>query len=81
MELTLSSRKKVSSVLQHINSKWVNSEIARGDPALYPYDKSVLGFGHKWIANSNITTGDVYAALGSPSVFRLRFLHLCTFQE
>lgn len=68
-------------MLQHINSKWSSSEIARGDPTLYPYDKSVFASGHKWIANSNTTTGDVYAALGSPSLFRLRFLHICTFQS
>ncbi|CAA7020600.1 unnamed protein product [Microthlaspi erraticum] len=73
LELTLSSRKKVSSVLQHIHSKWGSSEIARGDPTLYPYDKSVLASGHKWIANSNITIKDVYMAIGAPSLFRLRY--------
>uniref|UniRef100_A0A1J3CS20 TSL-kinase interacting protein 1 n=1 Tax=Noccaea caerulescens TaxID=107243 RepID=A0A1J3CS20_NOCCA len=73
LELTLSSRKKVSSVLQHIHSKWGSSEIARGDPTLYPYDKSVLASSHKWIANSNITVSDVYMAIGAPSLFRLRY--------
>ncbi|KAG7539856.1 hypothetical protein ISN45_Aa07g001280 [Arabidopsis thaliana x Arabidopsis arenosa] len=73
LELTLSSRKKISSVLQRIHSKWGSSEIARGDPTLYPYDKSVLASGHKWVANSNITTGDVYEAIGAPFLFRLRY--------
>ncbi|CAH2075964.1 unnamed protein product [Thlaspi arvense] len=74
LELTLSSRKKVSSVLQHIHAKWGSSEIARGDPTLYPYDKPVLASGgHKWTANSKITTNDVYVAIGAPSLFRLRY--------
>ncbi|ESQ53194.1 hypothetical protein EUTSA_v10024889mg [Eutrema salsugineum] len=73
LELTLSSRKKVSSVLQHIHTKWGSSEIARGDPMLYPYDKLVLASGHKWTANSNITISDVYVAVGAPSLFRLRY--------
>ncbi|XP_010446478.1 PREDICTED: TSL-kinase interacting protein 1-like isoform X2 [Camelina sativa] len=73
LELTLSSRKKISSVLQHIHSKWGSSEIALGDPTLYPYDKPLLASGHKWIANSNITTGAVYEAIGAPPLFRLRY--------
>ncbi|KAG7618981.1 hypothetical protein AtNW77_Chr4g0319301 [Arabidopsis thaliana] len=73
LELTLSSRKKISSVLQRIHSKWGSSEIARGDPTLYPYDTSVLASGHKWVANSNITTGNVYEAIGAPFIFRLRY--------
>ncbi|CAN8276062.1 unnamed protein product [Cochlearia groenlandica] len=73
LELTLSSRKKVSSVLQHINTKWGSSEIARGDPTLYPYDKSVFPSGYKWAIDSHITINDVYAAIGAPSIFRLRY--------
>ncbi|KAH7859854.1 hypothetical protein Vadar_006268 [Vaccinium darrowii] len=42
LELTLSARKKISSVLKHLNGKWGSSS-------------------------------DVYAALGSPAVFRLRY--------
>ncbi|CAH8369268.1 unnamed protein product [Eruca vesicaria subsp. sativa] len=73
LELTLSSRKKVSSVLQHIQSKWGSSEITRGDPTLYPYDQSRLPSGPKWTANSSITIRDVYVAIGAPSLFRLRY--------
>ncbi|KAL0798665.1 hypothetical protein Bca101_053840 [Brassica carinata] len=73
LELTLSSRKKVSSVLQHIHSKWGSSEIARGDPTLYPYDQSRLPSVPKWTANSSITIRDVYVAIGAPSLFRLRY--------
>ncbi|KAJ0233535.1 TSL-kinase interacting-like protein [Hirschfeldia incana] len=72
LELTLSSRKKVSSVLQHIHSKWSSSHIARGDPTLYPYDKSSSS-GPNWTANSSITIRDVYVAIGAPSLFRLRY--------
>ncbi|CAF1709997.1 unnamed protein product [Brassica napus] len=73
LELTLSSRKKVSSVLQHIHSKWGSSEIARGDPTLYPFDQSRLPSAPKWTANSSITIRDVYVAIGAPSLFRLRY--------
>ncbi|KAJ4880107.1 TSL-kinase interacting protein 1 [Raphanus sativus] len=73
LELTLSSRKKVSSVLQHIHSKWVSSQIARGDPTLYPYDQSRHPSGPKWTPNSCITMRDVYVAIGAPSLFRLRY--------
>ncbi|XP_018508989.1 uncharacterized protein LOC103835124 isoform X2 [Brassica rapa] len=73
LELTLSSRKKVFSVLQHIHSKWGSSEIARGDPTLYPYDKSRLTSGLKWTPDSSITIRDVYVAVGAPSLFRLRY--------
>lgn len=71
LELTLSSRKKVFSVLQHIHCKWGSSEIARGDPTLYPYDQSSSS-GPKWTPNSSITIKDVYVAIGAPSLFRLR---------
>ncbi|CAH8369313.1 unnamed protein product [Eruca vesicaria subsp. sativa] len=80
LELTLSSRKKVSSVLQHIQSKWGSSEITRGDPTLYPYDQSRLPSGPKWTANSSITIRDVYVAIGAPSLFRLRFASVYSFQ-
>ncbi|RID51114.1 hypothetical protein BRARA_H01803 [Brassica rapa] len=73
LELTLSSRKKVSSVLQHIHSKWGSSEIARGDPTLYPYDQSRHTSGPKWTPDSSITIRDIYVAIGAPSLFRLRY--------
>ncbi|XP_048593822.1 TSL-kinase interacting protein 1 [Brassica napus] len=72
LELTLSSRKKVSSVLQHIHCKWGSSDIARGDPTLYPFDQSSSS-GPKWTPNSSITIKDVYVAIGAPSLFRLRY--------
>lgn len=60
-------------MLQHIHSKWVSSQIARGDPTLYPYDQSRHPSGPKWTPNSCITMRDVYVAIGAPSLFRLRF--------
>ncbi|XP_010526629.1 PREDICTED: TSL-kinase interacting protein 1 isoform X2 [Tarenaya hassleriana] len=74
LELTLSSRKKISSVLKHLHSKWGSSQIAQGEPRLYPYDKLVSFAGYKWTTNSSsFTAGDVYAAIGAPTAFRLRY--------
>ncbi|KAK9272233.1 hypothetical protein L1049_002604 [Liquidambar formosana] len=72
LELILRARKKISSVIKHLNSKWGGSGIALGEPMLFPYDaqlKNVI-----WTLNdSGISAGDVYAALGSPAIFRLRY--------
>ncbi|KAI3520268.1 hypothetical protein L1887_09579 [Cichorium endivia] len=71
LELTLSFRKKISSVLQHMNRKWGNCSIASGDLTLVPYDTRNLN--QKWTRASVVTAGDVYIEVGSPSVFRLRY--------
>lgn len=76
LELTLSARKKISSVLKHINAKWGSSKIALGEPRLFPY---YIGCENKasretWTLNdSSICAGDVYATIGSPDIFRLRY--------
>ncbi|KAK8673757.1 hypothetical protein V6N13_112072 [Hibiscus sabdariffa] len=73
LELTLSARKKISSVLKHINSKWGNSSIAVGEPMLFPYVAENLT-SYRWTRNDIcISARDVYATIGSPSVFRLRY--------
>lgn len=71
LELTLSFRKKISSVLQHMNRKWGKCSIASGDLTLVPYDTHNLN--QKWTRASVVTAGDVYIEVGSPSVFRLRY--------
>jgi hypothetical protein len=78
LELTLRARKKISSVLRHLNSKWGSSSIALGEPMVFPYNilKNVSGCG-RWTLNDNdISAGDVFEAVGSPAIFRLRYKDL-----
>nr|GMC79643.1 TSL-kinase interacting protein 1-like isoform X1 [Ipomoea batatas] len=75
LELTLSTRKKMSSVLEHLNRKWGNSSMACGDLMLFPYHlhKENLVHFQKWTKDTTLTAADVYALTGSPPVFRLRY--------
>ncbi|KAI3809352.1 hypothetical protein L1987_25324 [Smallanthus sonchifolius] len=75
LELTLSCRKKISSVLEHINRKWGSCSIASGELMLLPYhlQSSNPMICQKWTQDSVLTAADVYAAIGSPPVFRLRY--------
>ncbi|KAK9078650.1 hypothetical protein SSX86_002707 [Deinandra increscens subsp. villosa] len=75
LELILSSRKKISSVLERINHKWGNCNIASGELMLLPYhaQSSNLITCQKWTQDSVLSAADVYAAIGSPPVFRLRY--------
>ncbi|XP_077246978.1 TSL-kinase interacting protein 1 isoform X2 [Tasmannia lanceolata] len=76
LELTLTARKKISSVLEHLNRKWGNSSIASGELMLFPYSiqkespESLL----QWTLKDTIAiAADVYATVGSPAIFRLRY--------
>ncbi|KAK3022061.1 hypothetical protein RJ639_047329 [Escallonia herrerae] len=75
LELTLSTRKKISSVLEHLNRKWGSSSVASGELMLRPYCSQIenLMGCHKWTQNSDLSAADVYALIGSPQVFRLRY--------
>lgn len=76
LELTLSARKKVSSVLAHINTKWGCSSVALGEPMLFPYNVrlEVPGAGRRWtLKDTSISAGDVYTTVESPPIFRLRY--------
>ncbi|KAI3512135.1 hypothetical protein L1887_19343 [Cichorium endivia] len=75
LELTLSTRKKISSVLEHMTRKWGSSSIASGELTLVPYhiQTSNLTNSQKWNQDSLLTAGDVYAVIGSPPIFRLRY--------
>ncbi|WCJ31713.1 TSL-kinase interacting protein 1 [Euphorbia peplus] len=74
LELTLSARKKISSVVKHLNYKWGASTIAHGEPALFPFISSQDFATHRWtLLDDNVTAGDVYMSIGSPSTFRLRY--------
>lgn len=76
LELTLSIRKKISSVIKHLYTKWGNSSEGAEELMLFPYnmkwEKAVSC--RRWTAkDSGITAGDVYASLGFPAVFRLSY--------
>ncbi|KAL3623344.1 TSL-kinase interacting protein 1 [Castilleja foliolosa] len=57
LELTLSTRKKISSVLEHLNRKWMDN---------------LVGY-QKWTKETTLCAGDVHYLIGSPSIFRLRY--------
>ncbi|KAJ0087818.1 hypothetical protein Patl1_32154 [Pistacia atlantica] len=76
LELTLSTRKKISSVVEHLNRKWGNSSVASGQLMLFPYSvqrENLVGH-QRWTQDSLVSAADVYAIIGSPPLFRLRFL-------
>ena len=75
LELTLSTRKKISSVLEHLSRKWGNSSAAHGELMLFPYSiqRKSLADCQRWAQDSFESAGDVYATIGRPQVFRLRF--------
>ncbi|KAK8446366.1 hypothetical protein SEVIR_9G477500v4 [Setaria viridis] len=75
LELTLSSRKKISSVLEHLNRKWGNSNIASGELILFPYcaHQEDLATYQRWTTRDTVAVADVFLSVNSPSVFRLRY--------
>ncbi|KAK9118220.1 hypothetical protein Scep_016313 [Stephania cephalantha] len=83
LELTLSARKKISSVLEHLNRKWGNSTIASGELMLFPYtvERDNLAGHLKWRHDTAASAADVYAAIGSPQVFRMRYGWFCNIES
>ncbi|XP_068646028.1 TSL-kinase interacting protein 1-like isoform X2 [Aristolochia californica] len=76
LELTLSARKKMCSVLEHLNRKWGHSSIIlSGELMIFPYSRQeALSSFKRWTSKDTVSTAaDVYAAIGCPSVFRLRY--------
>ncbi|CAH9083266.1 unnamed protein product [Cuscuta epithymum] len=75
LELTLSTQKKISSVMEHLNRKWGNSSVACGDLLLFPYQSQKENMVHfqKWTKDSTLTAANVYVLVGRPPVFRLRY--------
>ncbi|MCL7047548.1 hypothetical protein MKW94_000275 [Papaver nudicaule] len=75
LELTLSARKKISSVLEHLNRKWGNSSIASGELMLFQYDaqRGNLVRYQRWKQDTVASAADVYTVIGSPPLFRLRY--------
>ncbi|KAH7681843.1 hypothetical protein IHE45_05G083200 [Dioscorea alata] len=79
LELTLGIRKKIASVIKHLNTKWVNSIPTSGELMLFPYDACPENMScyRKWTARDfSVCAGDVYDVVGSPAVFRLRYAWL-----
>lgn len=78
LELTLSSRKKISSILEHLDRKWGTSSVASGELMLFPFSiqrENLLGY-QRWSRESVVTAAEVYSMIGSPLVFRLRLSRL-----
>lgn len=75
LELTLRGQKKISSVLKHLEKKWGSSSIAKGDPMLFPYNmmENVSNCIRWTINDCHTTTAAVYAAVGSPAIFQLKY--------
>ncbi|KAI3981832.1 hypothetical protein MKX01_017249 [Papaver californicum] len=75
LELILSKRKKISSVMNHLSSKWGSSSTVAGELMLFPYNICLNNLGEykRWTLKDRNTAADVYTAIGSPSVFRLRY--------
>ncbi|XP_055832893.1 uncharacterized protein LOC129901653 isoform X2 [Solanum dulcamara] len=75
-ELTLSAQKKISSVIKHLNTKWSSSSLGLGELLLFPYDTNTenIASQKRWSSkDTNISAGEVYAAIGGPAIFRLRY--------
>ncbi|XP_019054682.1 PREDICTED: TSL-kinase interacting protein 1-like [Nelumbo nucifera] len=76
LELTLSSRKKVGSVLKHLHNKWDTSTVAMGELVLFPYNvrlENLAGYRRWTVKDGDTSSADVYEAIGRPAIFRLRY--------
>ncbi|KAG0465463.1 hypothetical protein HPP92_019627 [Vanilla planifolia] len=76
LELTITSRKKISSVIKHLQIKWANSTSASQELMLFPYNARLenLATFRRWTSrDSDTTAADVHEAIGKPTVFRLRY--------
>lgn len=76
LELTITTKKKIASVIKHLNIKWGNSRSASEELILFPYNVRVesLESSKRWsLKDSYVTAAEVHAAIGKPAVFRLRY--------
>jgi hypothetical protein len=64
-------------VLEHLNRKWGDSDVACGELVLLPYTANIgdLRSCQRWTLKDTVVATDVFASVGSPAVFRLRFTH------
>lgn len=65
----------MSSVLEHLNRKWGNSNIASGELVLFPYcaHQEDLATYQRWTTQDTVAVADVFLSVNSPSIFRLRY--------
>lgn len=76
LELTLGVRKKVSSVIKHLNTKWGCSSAGLGELMLFPYDVRLenIASSRNWTSDcGSLTAGELHEALETRSIFRLKY--------
>ncbi|CAH9099787.1 unnamed protein product [Cuscuta epithymum] len=76
LELTLSTKKRIWSVIKHINTKWGNENGMLGEVLLFPYDINVENIAsyRRWSSeDTEISAAEIYMSLKCPAVFRLRY--------
>nr|CAD1839141.1 unnamed protein product [Ananas comosus var. bracteatus] len=75
LELTLSARKRIASVLDHLSRKWGSSSVASGELMLFPYNahQEDLASYPRWTMKDTVVAADVFISVGSPATFRLRY--------
>ncbi|XP_043697645.1 TSL-kinase interacting protein 1 isoform X2 [Telopea speciosissima] len=76
LELSLKAQKRIHSVVKHLNKKWGSSSIAMGELMLFPYSIQMenLSVYKRWtLKDIDTSAEDVYAVIGRPSIFRLRY--------
>lgn len=79
LELALSRRKKITSVIDHLSRKWGRSNIACGDLTLFPYSTHPedVSCSQRWTRkDTSVSADDVFVIIGSPLIFRLRYAWL-----
>ena len=77
LELIVGTRKKISSVVKHLNTKWGKPKMSSGELMLFPYyarQENLTSYRRWTLKDHGITVTDVHVAMGSPATFRLRFL-------
>ncbi|MQM13612.1 hypothetical protein Taro_046540 [Colocasia esculenta] len=82
LELTLRPRKKISSVVKHLNVKWGFSRKKSSELMLFPYEAQTENIVNhrKWtLKDTGTSAADVFMAIGHPEVFRLRLV--CSYKS
>ncbi|XP_020270024.1 TSL-kinase interacting protein 1-like isoform X1 [Asparagus officinalis] len=76
LELTIGTRKKISSVVKHLNVKWGTPTMTTGELMLFPYytqTENLMGQMRWTLKDTNTSASDVHVAIGNPAIFRLRY--------
>ncbi|KAK8939747.1 TSL-kinase interacting protein 1 [Platanthera guangdongensis] len=78
LELTITTKKKIASVIKHLDIKWGHSRTASEELILFPYNARVesLENSKRWsLKDSYITAAEVHATIGKPALFPAGDLH------